>query len=246
MEPKLNSISHFVSTAATNYISQSKVPNHVIMSSLPQEDAEALRAAYLEIIELADWDQKFATEASLIVENLKKDQPVYPIVNTTFCVATDNQLYEFDSTNNKYIMVGRKPGCQVLFTHDGTSRMHAMIFPLPELNMILVVDMGSLTGIMTVKRSQQNKQCVNSLANNRNVLIFDWNEVAILKMGSVQVGINTKECIICMTNPRNVIFGCNHSVACADCSQKLTDCPICRAHIGNKVPGFALKSNAIN
>lgn len=235
-------ISRIVTNASTNYIAQSKDSTKVIVGSQTREETEELRSAYEKIIVMDNWDQQFADAAKLIIENLRKNKELIPVKNTTFSIAQSNQYFTFDKN---YILIGRKPGCHVAFPEDsynGTSRMHAMIFPLPELNMLIVVDMGSLSGILTQKRSS-DKQLVHSFAKSRNVLIFDWNEVVILKMGSIEVGINTKECVVCMTNPRSVTFGCGHNSTCDSCSQKLETCPICRAQINNKKAGFALRTN---
>jgi len=236
-------ISKIVTTSAGNYITQSKDHTKIINGTQTLEDTEELRAAYEKIIVTETWNQQFVNAADIIIENLKKDKELIPITNTSFSISQEGHMYEFN--NEKYILIGRKPGCHVQFidfVNNGTSRMHAMVFPLPELNMIIVVDMGSFNGILTLKRSS-NKQCVSSFPNSRNVLIFDWNEVAILKMGNLQIGLNTKECVICMTNPRNVTFGCGHNATCDDCSQKIVDCPICRKNIIDKNRGFALATN---
>jgi len=38
-----------------------------------------------------------------------------------------------------------------------------------------------------------------------------------------------KECIVCMDKPREMLlWNCNHFVTCRECTDKLTECPVCR------------------
>ncbi|XP_057840562.2 E3 ubiquitin-protein ligase RGLG2 [Cryptomeria japonica] len=41
-------------------------------------------------------------------------------------------------------------------------------------------------------------------------------------------------CPICLTNPKNLAFGCGHQT-CADCGQNLDICPICRTEISTRI-----------
>ncbi|KAM7251938.1 hypothetical protein ACFE04_023821 [Oxalis oulophora] len=41
-------------------------------------------------------------------------------------------------------------------------------------------------------------------------------------------------CPICITNPKNMAFGCGHQTCC-DCGDDLKSCPICRKLIGTKI-----------
>jgi hypothetical protein len=46
-------------------------------------------------------------------------------------------------------------------------------------------------------------------------------------------------CAICFENPPNVLLmPCKHFAICKACADKLTDCPICRDHITEKIPTF--------
>jgi len=46
-----------------------------------------------------------------------------------------------------------------------------------------------------------------------------------------------KECIICLTNEKNVVFvPCGHFCCCSECYPKLSDiCPLCRAIINDAI-----------
>ncbi|GLJ21356.1 hypothetical protein SUGI_0392770 [Cryptomeria japonica] len=41
-------------------------------------------------------------------------------------------------------------------------------------------------------------------------------------------------CPVCLTNPKNMAFGCGH-ITCRECSQYLSNCPICRACITTRL-----------
>lgn len=54
-----------------------------------------------------------------------------------------------------------------------------------------------------------------------------------------------KECLICLTEPKNtIIMPCGHMCVCGDCGKTIIDkkytCPICRGPIGSLIP-FKIK-----
>lgn len=42
---------------------------------------------------------------------------------------------------------------------------------------------------------------------------------------------NAAVCIVCLSAPRAVVFGCDHFVACARCAAAVDECPVCRAAV---------------
>ncbi|XP_019449298.1 PREDICTED: uncharacterized protein LOC109351998 isoform X2 [Lupinus angustifolius] len=46
-----------------------------------------------------------------------------------------------------------------------------------------------------------------------------------------------KACAICLTNEKDLAFGCGH-MTCRDCGSKLSKCPICREHITSHIKLF--------
>ena len=40
-----------------------------------------------------------------------------------------------------------------------------------------------------------------------------------------------KVCVICMDEPRGVVFNCSHCACCRDCANQITRCPLCRTLI---------------
>ncbi|CAH1800690.1 unnamed protein product [Owenia fusiformis] len=79
-----------------------------------------------------------------------------------------------------------------------------------------------------IQREQETQRILEARRQNR-----DGNEAGD---GNVQ------ECVICLTNPREVIvLNCGHICLCADCAGVLPSprkCPICRADIARIIPTF--------
>ncbi|XP_031287495.1 E3 ubiquitin-protein ligase RGLG4 isoform X3 [Pistacia vera] len=44
----------------------------------------------------------------------------------------------------------------------------------------------------------------------------------------------TQACPICLTSPKDLAFGCGH-MTCRDCGSRVTNCPICRQRINNRL-----------
>lgn len=206
------------------------------------EETEELRKAYLEIINSNDWKTQMENAAIMITQNLMQDLKETPITNIDFTIACDTKLYEFNSMNNKFIMIGRKPGCDIMFREtSGSSRLHAMVMPLPQFGIYLVIDMGGLFGIITEKRSN-SKWCTASVPKNRNIIVLDWNEIAILKLGIEKIAINPKECVVCFEKARTTTYDCGHYLTCDFCTLKINACPVCRKQITSIKKGYNLQT----
>ncbi|XP_019053698.1 PREDICTED: E3 ubiquitin-protein ligase RGLG2-like [Nelumbo nucifera] len=48
---------------------------------------------------------------------------------------------------------------------------------------------------------------------------------------------STRTCPICLTNEKNLAFGCGHMV-CTECGPRVTNCPICRGRITSRIRLF--------
>jgi hypothetical protein len=197
------------------------------------ESIEDLRQQYCNIFDEQNTlhcnDQNWWIEQfNIMATTLSKDLITDHNTNYLSCsIAYNNKLMSF---NKRMILIGRMPGCDIeLYQYGGlVSRLHAIIFFAPEIDKIIVIDVGSLTGIKTFKRSTKNN-LESSLPNNRKVLVFEYNESFILDFNNLaKVIINPKECIICMEKPRNCLFNCKHYSVCYKCSKKIKECPICR------------------
>lgn len=207
-------------------------------------DSEELRNAYLSMIDSPTWKKQIEDSATCIASNLVKDFPKNDTNNDQFSIAYNNIIYEFNASVNKFVLIGLKHGCDIQLKnqkHVYVSRVHAIIMPFPQFGIYLVVDMGGLFGIGTQKRST-DKPCVSSRMNNRNILIFDWDEISVCCLGTEKIVINSKGCIICFERPRTKTFNCGHYVTCDVCTQTIDECPYCRIPIKNIRDGIMLKT----
>jgi hypothetical protein len=232
-----------------------------------KEAAKTLRQTYEEVFDEYEkllknddeikitsewWIKQFRDSGDLLVKKFKEsvddqeksEQELKPVI-----IGYGDKLFEFDPTNKSTIMVGRKDGCDILFSSvSGCSRMHAIIYFIPELNKIVVADMGSLMGIKTIQRSNTNKVVEHSTMINRKLIIFDYDESAILECGEQIVTISPKECIICMNRQRDCRLACGHFVTCKGCADKIPHnrCCVCRQAIHTILPAiYALNSSPV-
>ncbi len=87
----------------------------------------------------------------------------------------------------------------------------------------------------------QNNQSTSSEGDgSEDELELDTDEqVSNLSIQDIKIessDINSTHCIICAENIRNTMFKpCSHSISCTNCATKLTDCPICRVKITEKI-----------
>lgn len=153
--------------------------------------------------------------------------------------------------NVKAILVGSWPGCDVELLFEkcagdlGLSRLHLLIYWFPTLHKIWVVDVGSLFGVVTLKRESVGASfssdkprlpCLSSTPDNRCVLEFDDTEYVLLELCAPRpkvaskLVLNPPLCIACCNAPRTVTLPCGHHVTCEPCTLQLANsCPICRA-----------------
>lgn len=213
-------------------VSVASVPPTRATTKIITESVERMRVTYCKIFEKQVqkedkdwWKKQFNEFAEISIKEIRgRKEKELGAVN----IAYDRKTY---SCTKELILIGRYSGCDIQLKQNVTSRLHAMIFILPEK--IVVVDVGSFFGIVTKERSS-GKELVDSLPNKRAVLFFDRNETVILSLGIEEICINPKECIVCMEESRNCRFNCNHWVTCDKCAAKLQECPICRKPLGNR------------
>jgi hypothetical protein len=150
-----------------------------------------------------------------------------------FSVGIQEQLHCFLPRDKSVITIGRYPGCDILpsaqYMNDAMSRLHAIVYLFPMIGIVLVVDVGSFTGIVTVKRASTTAQCISSVPSLRQVLSFGWKEGVLLRLGTFTVQLWAKACVVCLSRPRNQTFAqCRHYCVCEQCVQRLDKCPVCR------------------
>lgn len=206
-----------------------------------------MRKAYLEVFELQYttykddktwWKKEFHNAGMIMLSSMEAAfeastldagfTGLSAVVDKEIFIAYNEQLYVF---KDRMVTVGRHPGCSVEFLQkSGTSRLHAVIYLLPEIEQYIVLDLGSCDGIITTNRSSE-QPCLCSIPRARNLLSFHFDEVALLSMGVAKLAINPKSCIICFDRVRQQTFSCGHHLACSQCADRLSICPLCRKDI---------------
>jgi hypothetical protein len=218
-------------------------------SQTSHEEEEALREAYLNIIQADDWRRQFEDVATDIAASAVGVAAAMGAgEQEAFTVAFENRLFEFDAARYNTVLIGRMSDCDVPLPKAAvdTSRVHAVVFLFPASRQVMVVDVGSASGIRTTKRSS-GASVLSSKPRERSILVFEWGEVAVLLLGSLQVCLNPKLCVICLEHPRALTFAaCSHFVCCGACAAKVAFCPLCRTNLGVNSPvrGFGVMSHA--
>lgn len=206
-----------------------QIPSHMFnnISIQSAADSDTLRKTYLEMIACIDWKKQFVDAVTLIKNKLVNDFENSYVDNDKFTMGYKEKLYEFNATNNPIILIGRMPECDINILNQTTSRVHLIVIPLPQYKKYLVVDMGSFDGFETLKRESSNP-LIKSTNGHRNIMVCDWDEIAIIKLGFEIIAINPKECVVCYEAPRTSTLGCGHHVTCDNCTKIIKSCPICR------------------
>ncbi len=158
------------------------------------ENAACLRSKYLEIFQLQEnvydndqqpnwWIDVFRDSGDIMVEKLKQElklpEPQEPVNDNWEITVKYGEVTQKFNKDKRVFLIGRRQGCDIWLPQNA-SRLHAIVYLIPELKMTLVVDVGSLVGIVTDKRGS-DKPCVSSLPESRKIIVLDWCEFASLK-----------------------------------------------------------------
>lgn len=166
--------------------------------------------------------------------NEQKEEPIVIRIN--------GKNWTFDS--DKTITVGRIdftdiPLADVDVRLNGTSRLHAIIRRFG--NQLVIMDVGSYSGIRLIERSVDGAPCERSQPGDRRPLIIGIHEHAIFKLGpNLRMTVNPKECVLMLslrcTGTRDFRGQCGHFICCGQCatdwrvhSNQGETCPQCRA-----------------
>jgi len=236
------------------YASCLSVQIHASSSVVPRERAraaEALRTTYLAIFNEQEndparkknqswWIEPFRLSANAILQQFLSEKQesssvaaAAPAAKTTITICHDGVMTEFDAKKDSVVLVGRRPESHVVLHKSGSSRLHAVIFLFPELGKLLVVDVGSETGVVTQARQHQNLPLQSSLPIDRKTIELEWGESAVLVMGSEIITVTPRECVVCLDKPRTCKLACQHFATCDDCTDRLpgNKCPLCRVSV---------------
>eukprot|EP00756_Hemistasia_phaeocysticola_P047865 Hpha_TRINITY_DN22322_c0_g1::TRINITY_DN22322_c0_g1_i1::g.177893::m.177893 len=205
------------------------------MVCLTREEEEELRRSYLAVIARSTWRSELLNVAQTIVITTPMDMcSEVPEPETEWSVGVKYQGKVRTFSKSRIVTVGRYPDNDVQLneTSLGCSRLHCVVFALPEKRRLLIADVGSCVGVQVTERSGP-EGLLSSVPRKRKPILLQWGETAVLRLADETVVINPKECVVCMTEAREVRFACGHFVCCGGCSRALYgNCPICRQQGG--------------
>lgn len=114
----------------------------------------------------------------------------------------------------------------------GLSRIQAIIVFMKDNEgkiVMIVLDSWSLRG--TSLLSKEGLVTEHSSKNDRKILINILDDYAIVEFSKekyVFSSHDSKLCVVCLDNKREIRYDCGHGVVCNECGKGLTACPICR------------------
>lgn len=207
-------------------------------TQIGEKDQEEIRSAYLEIIEHRNWRGMIIEIAKRlqreVIPHAIPDHDFAVLMHVTPSAKHPDVREKTIEVSDQVVTIGRKYGNNLeISTHNiELSRLHCVIFAL--MDKLVVIDPGSLMGIKTIERSSDARK-INSLPDDRHVLVFNKNESFVLELAGLRITISPKTCIICMERMRGVRFNCGHCICCADCSRYIIAsdkrCPLCKKNI---------------
>ena len=82
--------------------------------------------------------------------NEEEEEKVQGLSRYEIEIMCENRLFRFDSQKQSLIVIGRRSICDIQVTNEKVSRVAAIIYLLPHLKQMLVVDVGSTSGMKIV------------------------------------------------------------------------------------------------
>jgi hypothetical protein len=162
---------------------------------LREETISEIRRAYLEIIQLSNWKELFLETALTTLNNL--DQWTKGTISFGIKSSQKTEYVEFSQS---LIMIGRKPGNDVVLSSDHASRLSCMVFLMKDS--FAIVDCGGICGIKILSRSGEGPLLESSEAAGRKVIKCEKEETVVLQIGQATLCSNPKMCLICWEKPR--------------------------------------------
>lgn len=222
----------------TKIVSEAHSSQPYSCSNVRPGDVEKLREEYLEMIIRPDWFDIFISKLPQELNNPGRQ-------SITISLDGINKEVKFP------FYIGRmsppEGANHILLPHNTGSRCHAFVLSVGDE--LYVVDLGSLLGIKTLKRSL-NVPLDHSFPRLRSILKFHKDEKIVLDMGGALIGFNitdnAQECTVCFMEPRTErLQTCGHLVACSDCLNKVSKCPVCRKpFLGNTDRQMSIRINS--
>jgi hypothetical protein len=209
----------------------------VEQSQPPSHTMEELRQKYLSVVDTPTLFRRWVEELTSSLQRLSGRQRSgsFP-TNVTTCGSTQfhGNLASVALSQKTIISIGRTALCDIRVVGKAMSRLHTLVVRVQSRtnrSMFAIVDFWSLHGTVVGDKS--------STSGDRSIIYVPAIEPFILDMGSEKIQFKTKECIVCMDNPRDLVFNaCRHFVVCGTCALRLTHCPLCSVWIrGQHNPG---------
>lgn len=236
-----------------SYLSNQVISSSSAVPAVRQQAAVDRRQTYLSIFDEQErvydnarppvldwWKQPFIKSADLITSDLRaaaRNQSFVQSPSTLFRIIHEdsNETYEFDASQQHVILIGRRAEADVKLTQtNGCSRLHAVIYLFPQLDKVLIVDVGSASGITMLQRRTPNAPLQHSTPSDRRNIELPFGESCKLQLGSQTIMLTPLECIVCLSSPRSCRLECGHFVSCDDCTSQLDSCPVCTNPINHQ------------
>lgn len=168
------------------------------------------------------------------------------IMEKSMLLTTPDEIREYESyvsevksltfSDDKFYIVGRFHGCDIKLINNGNicSRIQFMIYIVGDT--VILVDVGTLFNTKIIGRSDKEKELTESTQECRKAIIFKLNETVVIEAGQYVYTFSPKECIVCMSEPRNIKLECGHTLLCKQCYERILNsdnkkCPSCRKPI---------------
>lgn len=230
------------SETMSRIIAESSRRDTTTRASMSLQDEDALRQAYLEVVESSDAREQLIAVAQDQRRRRFTEAEAESSRSRRWELLVEKKLVAIDADEICTIGLPGRYNNDVELRHG--SRMHAILIPVGD--QLFVCDVGSYSGFEITERSSRDANAPPLAADcsrpgQRRVLLVGAHETAVLKLGSYnRVTINPKECAVCMDEPRAVEFvECGHFVCCRACARQLDRCPLCRASLRVPAPDAA-------
>eukprot|EP00755_Sulcionema_specki_P033438 Sspe_Gene.2275::Locus_753_Transcript_1_1_Confidence_1.000_Length_1446::g.2275::m.2275 len=188
--------------------------------------ASELRFNYLRLIERPTWKEELLEVAHIIAATNHIAACSGPAVGPDWGI-TVRHSGSTSVFSKKAITIGRLERNDVVLPESSQtcSRLHAVIFAIPEKRRLVVCDVGSCAGVLQIARGKKKERTKMKAP----FFDYEWGEPFILKLGEETLVVNPKQCVVCLDRPREVLFACGHYACCTACSiQVRGTCPLCR------------------
>lgn len=175
------------------------------------------------------WKFGFVDSADLIMADLGIDShnQCDAQSSTTIRITYNGIDYDFDARQQPVVLIGKRDESDIVLNEPASSRLHAVIYLFPQLNKVIIVDIGSRHGITMLNR-RSSGPLQHSTPSDRQTIELSFGEGCQLKLGNQIITLSPLQCVICMEESRSCRLPCGHFVTCETCLVQINQCPLCR------------------